>query len=288
MAVFTTANVGSTEDVIILSIVQEQLLSMAVIRPTVTDYSSQATKGVKSIELPKYASAFGAPSTQNPDGTTAAPFQTLTLAVDALDLDQWKNLPYRIPDRISAQNRVNLEAELAMSAGKEMAIDLDEAVRTELATATQNVQFTGAGNLEIAIADINKAKASLKKNNVTDLGGEITLLISPAQEQAMLNIANFIQADQYGARDALLNGEIGRVYGARVVVSNLLSDAEAYMYHKSTCAFAAQKDVTFERQRSSVDLQAWEYSFSSGYGVKMLDGGKRCIKFSSAVDANLP
>lgn len=288
MAVFTTSEVGSTEDTIILSIVQEQLLSKAIIRPTIEDMSSQAVKGVKSIELPRYDSAFAGPAVQNPDGTTGVTFQTLDLAVDALDLDKWKNLPYRIADRISVQNRVNLEAELAKSAGQEMAIDLDDAILVELATATINVQFDNDTNTTISVANINTAKASLKKNNVTDLGGEITLLISPAQEEAMLNLTQFIDASVYGAREALLNGEIGRVYGARVVVSNLLADAEAYMYHRSCCAFAMQKEVNFERQRSTVDLQAWEYSFSSGYGVQLLDQAKRIVKFSNAVDANLP
>lgn len=285
---FTTTEVGSTEDVIIRSIVQEQLLSRAVIRPTVMDMSSEAGKGVKEVELPRYSAAFGAPDVQNADGTTPVAFKTVTLDVDTLALDQWKNLPYRIPDRISTQNRVNLEAETSASAGQEMAIDLDTYILTQLATATQNVQFSGTGNVEIAIADINKAKRALKKNNVTDLDGEIFLLISPDQESHMLNIDNFISADKYGARDALLNGEIGRVYGARVIVSNLLADAESYMYHRSCCAFAAQKDISFERQRADVTLQAWDYSYSVGYGAKLLDAGKRIVKMSSAVDANLP
>ena len=57
----------------------------------------------------------------------------------------------------------------------------------------------------------------------------------------MLNLAQFINADQYGGREALLNGEIGRVFGFRVIVSNLLADAEAYAYHRSCLAFASQK-----------------------------------------------
>lgn len=276
---FTTTEVGSTEDTIILSIVQEQLLSRAVVRPSVMDMSAQATKGVKSIEVPKFTSRFSGPAAQNPDGTTPVAFQTLDIAVDALDLDQWKNLPYRIPDRISIQNRVDLEAELAASAGKEMAIDLDQAIITEMATATTTVNLGGTNDDEMTLEAINEARATLKKANVTDLDGELFLLISPELEKDMLNIANFIQADQYGSREALLNGEIGRVYGMRVLVSNLLADDEAYAYHRSCLAFAAQKDVSFERQRADVNLQAWEYSFSVGYGVKLMDGGSRIVKF---------
>ena len=280
-----TANVGSTEDVIIRSIVQEQLLSKAIIRPTVMDMSSEAVKGVKEIDLPRFSSALGGPSVQNPDGTTAAPFQTLDLAVDALALDQWKNLPYRLADRVSVQNRVNLEAEVAKSAGQEMAIDLDSSILTEMATATGNIQMDDNTNTTMSVANINRAKARLKQANVTDLGGELFLLISVAQEEAILNLPQFIEADKYGAREALVNGEVGKIYGFRVVVSNLLADAEAYAYHRSCIAFAAQKSVSFEKQRADVSLQAWDYSFSVGYGVKMLDASKRIIKLSSAVDA---
>lgn len=285
---FTTANVGSTEDVVILSIVQEQLLSRAVVRPTVMDMSAQAVKGVKEIEIPRFSTGFGAPDAQPADGVTPVAFKTLDLSTDQLPLNQWKNLPYRIPDRISMQNRVALEAEMAASAGQEMAIDLDQYVIAQLrAGAASTILLDGTAGpgtaAAITLPGINEARAILKKANVTDLDGGMVLLVSVEQEKHMLNIENFIKADQYGAREALLNGEIGRVYGMRVVVSNLLADGEAYAYHRSCCAFAAQKDVSFERQRSDVTLQAWEYSFSVGYGATILDGGKRVVKMVASI-----
>lgn len=280
---FTTTEVGATQDDIILSIVQEERLSRAVVRPTVNDMSSQAVKGIDEIKVPRISAALGAPSVQNPDGVTAAPFQTLDLATDSILLNQWKNLPYRLPDRVSIQNRVNLEAEIAKSAGKQMAIDQDEYVIALMRTTTQSVTLSGAGGAgltdAITIADINRARADLKKQNVTDLDGQLFLLVSVEQEKNMLDIANFIQADQYGSREALLNGEIGKIYGMRVLVSNLLVDFEAFAYHRSCISFAAQKDTSFERQRADVTLQAWEYSFSNGYGASLMDAGERIVKF---------
>lgn len=286
MSITSASHVGSTEDTVILSIVQEELLSKAVVRPTVMDMSAQAGKGVKSIDIPKFASSFAGPAAQNPDGTTEVAFQTLSLDVDSLDLDQWKNLPYRIADRVSIQNRVDLEATLAKSAGEQMAIDLDKYVITQLRAAAtaapdHNIDLDGSATSgaasAITLAGINEARALLKKQNVTDLDGGMVLLISVEQEKNMLNIANFIKADEYGSREALMNGEIGRVYGMRVVVSNLLADNEAFAYHRSAVAFAAQKEVSFERQRASVNLQAWDYSFSVGYGATILDDGKRVV-----------
>lgn len=280
MAAFTKNEVGSTEDVVILSIVQEELQNKAVVRPTVMDMSARASKGVKELEIPKFSAAFSGPAAQNADGETPVAFQTFSLDSDTLVLDQWKNLPYRLTDRINVQNVVELEAEAAKSAGQKMATDLDSAILTEMATALQTEEYgTNLGDSAITLANINNARATLKKQNVTDLGGELFLLISVEQEKNMLNIDNFISADKYGARDALLSGEIGRVYGVRVVVSNELADDEAYMYHRSSVAFAAQQEINFEKQRADVRIGAWDYSFKVGYGVKMLDGGKRIVKF---------
>lgn len=276
---FTTTEVGATQDDIILSIVQEELLSRAVVRPSIMDMSDQAVKGVDEIKIPKFSSSFSGPAAQNPDGVTETAFQTLDLDTDTLALDQWKNLPYRIVDRIEAQNRVNLEATMAQSAGQQMAIDIDSYIITQMATATTTVDLGGTADDEMTLEAINEARAELKKANVTDLGGELFLLVSPELEKDMLNIDNFISAEKYGSREALLNGEIGRVYGMRVLVSNLLADDEGYAYHRSCLAFAAQKDVSFERQRADVRIQGNDYSFSVGYGAVLLDGGSRIVKF---------
>jgi len=284
MASFTTANTGDTEREIISSIVQEQLLQETKLLHTVRDVSSMVEKGMKTLELPRFDSRFAGPATQNPDGETPVTAQTLDLATDVLALDQWKNLPYRIPDRIAMQSAVPLQAELAKSAGSEMAIYVDQEIAAQLKLAADGtgglpdhiIQMSGTSNLVITLGDITEARRLLNVANVRDDGNRF-LSISPEQEKAMLNIDNFIKANEYGSREALLNGEVGRVFGFRVVVSNSFSGAEAVAYHKDCVAIGFQKGVDFEAQRADVTIRATDYSYAVGWGRTVLEQGVKQV-----------
>lgn len=277
-AIFTaSANTGTTEATLIASVVQDQLQREAKLPPTVTDLSSMVRAGYKTVSIPKWSAGFSGPAAQNVDGNTTVDFQTATFATDDLNLDQWVNLPYALPDRIKDQSSINLEAELAQSAGREMALWVDTKILAQLRLASGSspdhiVQLTGTTNTLITLADIVNARMLLNKQNISE--ADRTLLVSPEQEAEMLKMSNFIKASEYGAREALLNGEIGRVYGFRVITHNGLAAAEAIAYHKSAVAYAFQKAIKFEKQRGRVNLQRDEYSFSAGAGFKVLQGGK--------------
>lgn len=284
MAVFTSAaNTGATEMTLISSIVQQELLEAVVVLPTLDNKSSMVEKGLKQIDIPRFdtdsSGRFGDPATQNPDGTTAVGYVAADLEVDSIQLNKWKNLSYRIPDRVSQQSRVNLEAELSRKAGKEFAIYMDKEAIAVLATLTDAVNYSGASDT-LALADITEARKKLNRNNVP--AGDRYLLISPEREQDMLNLPNFIKADEYGARDALLNGEIGRVFGFRVIVSNLLTAAQSFAYHKECVMYAIQDDVNFETQRAPVTIRATDYSFAAGWGLTLAYEGKKGVKFQVA------
>jgi N4-gp56 family major capsid protein len=285
MAAFTAAtNTGDTQSVLISKIVQDALLREAKLMPTVLDYSSQAQPGVKQIEIPKWSATFSGPAAQNADGDTAVSTQTATLAVDTLALDQWVNLPYALPDRIKTQNVVALEAELAEQAGKKFGIWIDDKIIVELKLCSSSnpdhiVQMTGTSNTVPTLADVANSRMLLNKQNVPM--SERYLVMSPECEKAFLAMDNFIRADAYGAREGLLQGEIGRIFGFTCIVHNGLSASEMIAYHKSHVAFAFQKNVSYEKQRGLVTLQRDEYSFSAGAGFEVLDGGKRGVFYNS-------
>lgn len=282
MAAFTSAaNTGVTEMTLISSIVQQELLENVVVLPTLDNKSAMVGKGMKQIDIPRFdtdsSGRFGDPDDQNVDGMTPVALKTADLEVDSIVLNKWKNLAYRIPDRVSEQSMVNLEAELSRKAGKEFAIYMDKEAIAALATLTSSITYTGAGST-LALADIVEARKRLNRNNVS--ANDRYLLISPEREQDMLNLPNFIKADEYGARDALLNGEIGKVFGFRVIVSNLLSAAQSFAYQKECVMYAIQQDVSFETQRAEVTIRATDYSFAAGWGLTLAYEGKKGVKFS--------
>lgn len=279
----SAANTGTTEATLISKIVQDQLNDKAMLLQTVTDYSALAVEGYKDIKIPKWSAGLTGPVAQNADGATAPDFQAATFAVDTISLDQWVNLPYALPDRIKMQSAINLEAELAREAGQQMAIWVDDKIITELKLVSTSApdhrkQLTGASNTVLTLADIANCRMLLNKQNVPQ--SDRYLVIAPEQEKAMLALDNFIRADAYGAREGLLNGEIGRVFGFTVMVHNRLAADDMLAYHKSHVGVAIQKAISFEKQRGSVKLQRDEYSFSMGAGFEVLDGGKRGVYYN--------
>lgn len=278
---------SATEQDVILSIVQDELLRSAKLRPTVMEFPAE--KGDKSVSIPKFTDSFNGPAAQNPDGSTNVDFQSITLGVDTIDLDDWVNLPYRVPDRASMQTRVNIEAEAARSAGQQMGIYIDNQIIARLREASaaapdHRIDLDGAPAqgtaTALTLAGVTQARALLNKQNVPM--GDRFLVLPPDLEKDLLDLDQFSNADKYGAREALLDGEIGRIYGFRVLVSNGLDANEAFAYHKSCAAIAVQREVKFESQRADVRLQATDYSFSLGMGSQVLDGGKRQVWMKGA------
>lgn len=288
--IVTSAGATSvTENTVINSIVQDELLRAAKLRPTVRDFSSLAGKGDKEIVLPKFTTSFGGPAAQNADGATTVDFQSPVLGSDTISLDQWTNLPYRIPDRVSMQSKVNLEAELAQSAGRHYGNYMDDLIIAELrlgsaAAPDHLLDIDGADatalGTAITLDAISKARMLLNKQNASM--DERYLAISPDQEKVIIDLDNFTHADKYGSRDALIDGEVGRIYGFRVIVHNGLNANEALAWQKDAVGIAVQKEVKFETQRADVRLQATDYSFSLGMGAEVLQGGKLNVRLQGA------
>lgn len=271
---------GATENDVISSIVQDELDKAAKLRPTIKDVSSMIGKGDKSLDMPKYDTSFTAPQPQNPDGSTTVDFQSPVLGVDTLNLNDWVNLPYRIPDRVSKQSRVNLETELAASAGRKMGIYMDDQiiVQLRLASAATPDHLRGldgtatAGAGVFGLGTISTADQLLNEQNIEE--GNRWMVIPPAQKKTLIDLDDFHNADRYGSREALITGEIGNIYGFRTMVHNGLAANEAFFYHKDCVAVAVQTSVEFETQRADVRLKATDYSFALGMGQTVLQDGK--------------
>jgi len=277
---------AATEREIILSIVQDELLRASMLRPTVTEYP--ANPGEKSVSIPKFSASFDGPADINTDGATVSDFQDIAFAVDTIDLTEHKAIPYRITDRASLQSSVNVKAEAAKSAGKQMGIYMDDQIIARLreasaATPDHKIDLDGAAVAGVATAltldGITEARRLL---NVQNLNSERWMVLSPDLEKDLLDLDQFRNAEKYGSREALLNGEIGRVYGFRVMVHNGVSSNEAFAYEKEAVGIAVQQEVKFEEQRADVRLQATDYAFTMLMGSVVLDGGKKVVHLQGA------
>ncbi len=273
-------DMGSTETsataiALISSMVQMQLIAEAKIMFTVQDESARATKGASSVKFPRTGALDPVAKVEN----TASYSQALTYAGDTLSLNQHTHTFVRLEDIADVQSVVDVKSDIIERAGKGMAKAYDTYIYGLLkagasASAPDHIVDHYSSSALITRAKILEARKLLDRQDVPD--SDRFCIISPEQEAELLNIDGFVDADKYGARTALLNGEVGQLFGFRFIKTSVCEDNVTLYYHKSACAFARQIEPKWETMRN-LSLLADEYSLSTLYGAKVLDSGKRLV-----------
>ena len=163
---------------------------------------------------------------------------------------------------IFIEDQIVIRLRLASAAAPDHLIDLDGAAAAGTATT-------------ITLGGISTAKQLLDRQNIPEM--DRFLAVPPEQLKAIIDLDNFRNADKYGSREALLKGEVGEIYGFRVIMTNALNANEAIAYHRTAVAIAIQQDIKFEKQRADLRIQADDYSFSLCMGDQVMDGGVKQV-----------
>ena len=251
--------------------IQSFLIQEAKLIPTVM--FQQAQKGEDRIKLTR-AAGF---TVNSKAADTAVTAQNLTYSADNLDLDQHKTIQVQVEDIANVQFTPDLIQDLIMRMSKEMALDIDKYIVTQLeatSSAAPDHRIAYANATDLKKADLLEARKLLHIQNVPF--NECWIGVSPASEVSLLAIDDFVHVDKYGSSEGLVNGELGKLYGARVIMSNEFDDAKTMVWHPSHVAFAMQIAPKFESDRV-VEHLADLYSISQLYGATTLDSGKRGV-----------
>lgn len=276
--------IGSTElDVtkqeLITGMLQDELARVAVIAPSIMDMSSLAGPGIKSLAVSDTGSFTAAEKTENTDLST----QVLTFTNDVLALDQHRGVYTEVEDKDDIQTTLSLEGEIASRMATAIVTTFDDYLwerLKEASAAAPDHRIAYDNTTSISKTDILEARRLLNIQNVPM--DERFLCVPPSQEKAMLLIDDFIHAEKYGSAMAIQNGEIGKVYGFRVLVSNAAeSDNLCVAYHREAVAFAWQQAVRF-RQDVRLKGVSREYAMDAIYGAKTMKAGKRQVLIGSA------
>ncbi len=274
------SDISSISRELVSAEIQAVLKEEAQLLPTVMDYTGQVAPGADSIKLPRLEALAAGDKTQGQD--TEA--QVMTVANDILNLDKHKQILVEIEDKARIQSAVNLEAEVIKEQAREMALQIDRDIFFALkgvshggespALDDQLLDYSNASTNVISLDDIVVAREKLRKQKFKFRDDNYFMLISPEKEREMLQISSFIKSNEYGlpGNAPLIQGEIGRVFGFRVLVSTICADDDAVFYHKSHVGFAMQSAAKFERDRNLRNLSD-QLAVSSLYGVKTLRGG---------------
>ena len=250
---------------------QEFLIQQAKFAPLVTNYSGLAVKGANSIKLPLMDGFTVGDKSEN----VAVDAQAITATADVITLDQHRVIQFLLEDIGDWQSNLSVVKESLMRATKAMALDMDDKIIAELRLADggNEIAFTDATNEDLELGDILNARKLLVDQHLDPR--ECYMGVGSDQERNLLSISDFIDASKYGSNEPIMNGEIGKIYGMRVIVHTSLTN-EALFWHPSAAGYAIQSGTRFQSDKDLANL-ATRYSLDYLAGFKVLDSGKRNV-----------
>ena len=259
---------------LIAQMVQQFLEEKAVLIPSITDVSGEVEAGAKSISIGRHTGLTAESLTEGSSYTS----QKYTWSADQLIFDKQEGVRTNLHTKASLQSTKNQEANILEASIKALAQKLETQVYTAIAdvsdaTPDHKVAFETADT--ISFNDILEARRLLNKQFIPKDERRF-LAINSDQETDILGLPKFTEADKYGSNMPLLTGEIGKILGFRVVVTENVTSSTALAYHSSHVAFARQKEITWFSQFDP-DYSYTKYLLETLYGLKTLDSGKRGI-----------
>lgn len=263
---------------LVAALVQRELIAKSVLFGTIMDVSQFAVQGADEIEFPK----LGSFSVTKKTSGTAVDAAALTYATDKLLLNQHAVVQWLIEKKANAQAAINLESanlQRAISAhAKQVDVDIHAALIAGVSTSAPDhvIAFAGAS---FDKADIVEAMKLLDNQEFPAEGRY--LAVNPAEHATMLNIDNFIDASKYGSNMPVMNGEIGQVFGMKVLKSTVVTAGRPVIYQAESSCIGFQLQPTFDNQKDLANL-ATRYSLDQLYGVKVLQAGKGIVRLGSA------
>ncbi len=171
------------------------------------------------------------------------------------------------------ESAVAVEADLAARAARAQAKNFDTLVVAGLeadstATTTAGATVTKDIFLEMRTT-LLKAEAD---------PSQLTFLCGPANEEALLAIAEFVEADKYGSA-IIPGGALGRLYGVNIVVDSAVADDRYYMYDRDGYGFAMQQQLNMgERAAPEYGSRATLKTLDMKWGHDQLQNGSLLIK----------
>jgi len=244
--------------------------------PTVSNYSNLAVKGSSSIKLPRSGGFTVGAKGEN----VAVDSQAITYVADTINLNQHRVVQFLLEDIADEQATIAIVQDSLMKASADMAFDIDKLIKAQFDSASASspdhvIQYTDAAGEIIALSDILAMRKLLVDQNIDPR--ESFLGVGSSKERDMLGIDGFISSEKYGSNQPILNGEIGQVYGMKVIVSNVFDANDSYAWHPSAVGFAFQQGVRTQREYDLANL-ATRYSLDYLAGFSVLDSGKRVVK----------
>jgi N4-gp56 family major capsid protein len=264
---------------IVANLIQRELIASSVLAPNITDVSQFASAdGVDEIDFPRLGSFTVVKKVSGTPVDAAA----LTYATDKLLLNQHAVVQWLIEKKATKQAAIAIELENLQRAAKAHAKQVDVDIHAALIAG---VSASGPDHI-IAFAGASFDKADIVKSlellDIQEMPAENRFLaVHPTEHATMLNVEGFIDASRYGSNMPVMNGEIGMIYGMKVLKTTVVTAGRPMAFHKEAAVIGFQLQPQFDNDKDLANL-ATRYSIDQLYGVKVLQLGKGIVRLGSA------
>lgn len=255
---------GPSKQDVISKAILEALYGESVIAQTFLDVSDQAEKGAKSIGFVSPGVLEAEERASGTQGTT----QTMSIFKDTLDLNVPAHVQYVIDPNDAYQSRIETQVMFAKAAAQAQSEKVDSKCLALLRTIYSNTAAVFATPVDATYARI----LALRKHVRTGKGKlkDMIVLMSLDQETKLLGQDEFKNAATLG-RANIESGSITMIAGMKVIVSDMLTDRELYVYSKKGAAFGLQLGPAWdERKAPEYGAGALLQVVSQLFGVKGL------------------
>lgn len=288
MTVAKNADVANVQEALVAELVQRELQAASKMSGLFDDYSSLVGKGTSEVKIPR-ADSFSVLDRDNATPTEGTS-QNLTFAFDSIPLNKNKYVSYVIPGSVEEDAKPSYEmtaAQRSSSAhGRDMDIQRIDALWSTVSNQREVEYDAGVSDIEQVLLDMIE---QADEAEMLDDGGRF-LIVRPSERKALLSVANFVQADKYGNNTALISGELGALYGIRVIMINhvgTVADANTITFgngnmilcHRESLGFAfKQRPATESQQAIEYGVGSKKHTWDVYYGLGLLNDGKLIVK----------
>lgn len=264
---------------IVANMLQRQLIAKSVLAGTIRNVSEFAVDGVDEIEFPRTNNFSVVKKTSG----TAVEAAALTYGTDKLLLDQHAVIQWLLEKKANKQSAINLEAANLLNAtlahAKGVDVDIHAALIAGVSASGPDHIIAFANASSLGRADIVEGMKLLDLQEMPDENR--FLAVNPTEHAALLNITDFVDVSKYGSTAPVMNGELGQLFGMKVLKSTVVTAGRPIIYQAEACVLGFQLQPTFASQPDLANL-ATRYSVDQLYGVKVMQSGKGIVRLGAA------
>jgi hypothetical protein len=183
---------------------------------------------------------------------SAITFSAATEGQVVIPINKYKYVGKLIEDIVEVQSQYDLFSNYR----DKIANALAQAIDVDILALTQTVSQSVGGWTANSLTEANIISAVRMLDLVDVPQSDRYLVVDAYGREDLLNITDFIRYDAGGKTPSAVNsGEIGEIFGVKVIYSNNLmqptaTSAVGMMFHKDAFAIALQKDVSVKTEYS--------------------------------------